>query len=169
LTGGKRSGTFYAPTVLENLPPNCTLSSQEVYGPVTVLCRFHTLEEAIRLANSTDYGLQAGIFTRDIQTAFRAIAGLRCGGVMVNDSTDYRIDSMPFGGVKGSGLGREGVQFAVQEMTEPTVVCISLEEMEKSNYELPNPHPWRSKLHRKRPCYERERSCPPHHDPPQAL
>src|SRR5215831_16474818 len=126
LTGGKRSGTFYAPTVLENLPPNCTLSSQEVYGPVTVLCRFTTLEEAIRLANSTDYGLQAGIFTRDIQTAFRAIAGLRCGGVIVNDSTDYRIDSMPFGGVKGSGLGREGVQFAVQEMTEPKVVCITL-------------------------------------------
>ena len=126
LTGGTRSGTFYAPTVLENLPPNCTLSSQEVYGPVTVLCRFKTLEEAIRLANSTDSGLQAGIFTRDIQTAFRAIAGLRCGGVMVNDSTDYRIDSMPFGGVKGSGLGREGVQFAVQEMTEPKVVCINL-------------------------------------------
>ena len=126
LTGGQRSGTFYTPTVLENLPGNCILACEEVYGPVTVLYRFSTLEEAIQLANSTDYGLQAGIFTRDLKTAFRAVADLRCGGVMVNDSTDYRIDAMPFGGIKGSGLGREGVQFAVQEMTEPKVVCFNL-------------------------------------------
>ncbi len=126
LTGGQRSGTFYAPTVLENLPGNCILASEEVYGPVTILYRFSTLEEAIQLANSTDYGLQAGIFTRDLKTAFRAAGDLHCGGVMVNDSTDYRIDAMPFGGIKGSGLGREGVQFAVQEMTEPKVVCFNL-------------------------------------------
>ncbi|MFQ5578438.1 MAG: aldehyde dehydrogenase family protein, partial [Anaerolineae bacterium] len=126
LTGGERSGTFYAPTVLENVPPTCSLAVEEVYGPVTILIKFRTLDEAIRRANNVDYGLQAGIFTQNLQTAFRAIAGLECGGVMVNDSTDYRIDGMPFGGVKGSGLGREGIRFALQEMTESKVVCLNL-------------------------------------------
>jgi acyl-CoA reductase-like NAD-dependent aldehyde dehydrogenase len=126
LMGGKRSGSFYAPTVLENLPTHCTLAHEEVYGPVTVFYRFSGLDEAISLANTTDYGLQAGIFTRDLNTAFYLVKSLRCGGVIVNDSTDYRIDAMPFGGVKGSGLGREGVQFALQEMTEPKVVCFNL-------------------------------------------
>jgi glyceraldehyde-3-phosphate dehydrogenase (NADP+) len=126
LTGGQRQGTRYAPTVLENVPAACSLARDEVYGPVTILYRFRTLDEAIAVANDVDYGLQAGIFTRDLQTAFRAAAELHVGGVMVNESTDYRIDAMPFGGVKGSGLGREGVKFAVQEMTEPKVVCFNL-------------------------------------------
>jgi glyceraldehyde-3-phosphate dehydrogenase (NADP+) len=126
LTGGRRQGTFYTPTVLEDVPVACSLARDEVYGPVTIVQRFHTLDEAIAVANDVDYGLQAGIFTRDLQTAFRAAAELHVGGVMVNESTDYRIDAMPFGGVKGSGLGREGVKFAVQEMTEPKVVCFNL-------------------------------------------
>ena len=74
-----------------------------------------------------DYGLQAGVFTRDLQKAFYTAARLDCGGVMINDSTDYRIDAMPFGGVKGSGLGREGIRYAIQEMTEPKLVCINLQ------------------------------------------
>jgi len=126
LAGGQRQGTLFAPTVLENVPAACSLARDEVYGPVTILYRFHTLDEAIAVANDVDYGLQAGIFTRDLQTAFRAAAELHVGGVMINESTDYRIDAMPFGGVKGSGLGREGVKFAVQEMTEPKVVCFNL-------------------------------------------
>jgi glyceraldehyde-3-phosphate dehydrogenase (NADP+) len=126
LTGGERSGNFYAPTVLENLPEDCALAREEVFGPVTILYHFGALDEAICRANELDYGLQAGIFTRDVQTAFKAVAGLQCGGVMVNDSTDYRIDAMPFGGIKGSGLGREGIKFALQEMTEPKVVCFNL-------------------------------------------
>lgn len=126
LTGGQRRGAFYDPTVLENVPAACSLASEEVYGPVTTLHRFRTLDEAIEVSNAVNYGLQAGIFTRDVQTAYRAIAELHCGGVMVNESTDYRIDAMPFGGVKGSGLGREGIKFAVQEMTEPKVVCFNL-------------------------------------------
>jgi glyceraldehyde-3-phosphate dehydrogenase (NADP+) len=126
LTGGERAGAFYAPTLLENVPDTCALAKEEVYGPVTLLYRFRTLDEAIRRANDVDYGLQAGIFTRDLQTAFRAAAELQCGGVMVNDSADYRVDAMPFGGVKGSGLGREGIRFALQEMTEPKVVCFNL-------------------------------------------
>jgi glyceraldehyde-3-phosphate dehydrogenase (NADP+) len=126
LTGGQREGTFYAPTVLENVPTEMDLACEEIYGPVTVLSSFGTLEEAVSRANDVDYGLQAGIFTRDVQTAFKAAADLHCGGVMINDSTDYRIDAMPFGGVKGSGLGREGIKFALQEMTEPKVVCFNL-------------------------------------------
>ncbi|MFQ5401047.1 MAG: aldehyde dehydrogenase family protein [Anaerolineae bacterium] len=126
LTGGQREGTFYDPTVLENMPESVSLSCEEIYGPVTILYRFTELEEAIARANDVDYGLQAGIFTRDLNTAFKAAAKLDCGGVMINDSTDYRIDAMPFGGVKGSGLGREGIQFALQEMTEPKLVCFNL-------------------------------------------
>ena len=126
LIGGKRSGSFYAPTVLESLPTHCALAHEEVYGPVTVFYRFSEVDEAISLANNTDYGLQAAIFTHDLYTAFHMVKSLCCGGVMVNDSTDYRIDAMPFGGVKSSGLGREGVQFALQEMTEPKVVCFNL-------------------------------------------
>lgn len=126
LCGGIRQGTFYAPTVLEEVPPFCRVAREEVYGPVTIVSRFVALEQAIHQANGVDYGLQAGIFTRDLSTAWRAATELHCGGVMVNDSTDYRIDAMPFGGVKGSGLGREGIKFALQEMTEPKVVCFNL-------------------------------------------
>ncbi|QBD74556.1 aldehyde dehydrogenase family protein [Ktedonosporobacter rubrisoli] len=127
LTGAQREGTYFMPTLLENVPDTSPLALDEIYGPVTTCFRFDTIEEALQLANAVDYGLQAGIFTRDIHTAFRAIHGLQCGGVMVNDSSDYRIDAMPFGGVKGSGIGREGVDFALQEMTEPKVVCFNLE------------------------------------------
>jgi len=123
LTGGSRNGTFYDPTLLEDLPEGVDLSCDEVYGPVSVLYRFRTLDEAIARANDVDYGLQAAIFTRDIETALRASDELECGGVMINESTDYRMDGMPFGGVKGTGLGREGIEFAIHEMTEPKVVC----------------------------------------------
>ncbi len=126
LTGGERAGTFLAPTVLEDVPLDHEVNVEEVYGPVTNLAPFRAEAEAIALANRPDYGLHAALFTTDVATAFRVIGGLRCGGVMVNDSTDYRIDAMPFGGVKGSGLGREGVRFALQEMTEPKVVCFNM-------------------------------------------
>jgi glyceraldehyde-3-phosphate dehydrogenase (NADP+) len=126
LTGGQRNGTFYDPTVLENVPDSVSLACEEIYGPVTLLYRFGDLDEAIEQANNVDYGLQAGIFTRDLQTAFYAAEKLDSGAVIINDSTDYRIDAMPFGGVKGSGLGREGIKFALQEMTEPKLVCFNL-------------------------------------------
>lgn len=126
LCGGERHGNFYAPTVMTDVPDTCALAQEEIYGPVTVVSRIRDLEDAIQRANAVDYGLQAGIFTRDLQSAFQAMRELRVGGVMINDSTDYRIDAMPFGGVKGSGLGREGIRFAVHEMTEPKVVCFNL-------------------------------------------
>ncbi len=123
LAGGRREGTFVWPTVLENVPADAPLSCDEIYGPVTVLSSFEGLDAAIDTANGVEYGLQAAIFTDSLATAHRAIRRLQFGGVMVNDSTDFRIDAMPFGGTKRSGLGREGVRFAVQEMTEPKVVC----------------------------------------------
>lgn len=126
LCGGKREGAFYMPTVLTDLPADCTLAKEEVFGPVVTLYRVPNLDTAIRESNSVNYGLQAGIFTRDLEKAFGAIRHMDVGGIMVNDSSDYRIDAMPFGGVKGSGLGREGIKFALQEMTEPKVVCFKL-------------------------------------------
>jgi glyceraldehyde-3-phosphate dehydrogenase (NADP+) len=90
-----------------------------------------TLDEAVAEANSVNFGLHAACFTRDVDTAHRLASGLECGGVMVNDSTDYRLDSMPFGGIKSSGLGREGIRFSLQEMSEPKVVCWYLREPEQ--------------------------------------
>ncbi|WHY99383.1 aldehyde dehydrogenase family protein [Peribacillus simplex] len=126
LCGGKRQGSFYYPTVLENVPAHCKLATEEVFGPVVTIHSVPDLDTAIFQSNNVDFGLQAGIFTRDLDRAFGAIRKLDVGGVMVNDSSDYRIDAMPFGGVKGSGLGREGIKFALQEMTETKVVCFKV-------------------------------------------
>ncbi len=126
LTGGKRKGTLFEPTVFKNMPESSKLNCEEVFGPVVNLYKVSTLEEAIEKANSVDYGLHGAVFTRSLDNAFKAIKELDVGGVMVNDSTDYRIDMMPFGGVKWSGLGREGIKFALLEMTEPKVVCFNL-------------------------------------------
>lgn len=126
LTGGKRKGTLFEPTVFRNMPDTAKLNCEEVFGPVVNLYKVSSLDEAIALSNSVRYGLHGAIFTRSLSNAFKAIRELDVGGVMVNDSTDYRIDMMPFGGVKRSGLGREGIKFALLEMTEPKVVCFNL-------------------------------------------
>ncbi len=129
LTGGKRTGALYEPTVLENLPDGVAVHCEEVFGPTVNLYRVNDLDDAIAQANSMPYGLLAAIFTSNVDVAFKAAYELDCGGVMINDSTDYRLDSMPFGGVKYSGLGREGLKFSLQEMTEPKVVCFYLPNM----------------------------------------
>lgn len=129
LTGGGRRGALLEPTVLEKVPEKATLHREEVFGPTVNLYPVDDLEEAIAKANSVNYGLHAAGFTRDLATAYRIAEGLDCGGVMINDSTDYRLDSMPFGGIKNSGLGREGIKFSLQEMTEPKVVCFYLPEL----------------------------------------
>lgn len=126
LVGGHRDGNFYAPTVLDQVPSDALVLEEEIFGPVLSLIPVSDLSEAIRIANRVNYGLQAGVFTQNIQKAFRAIEELDVGGVMINDTSDYRIDAMPFGGVKGSGLGREGVPFTAEAMTEPKVVCFNL-------------------------------------------
>ena len=93
---------------------------------MVALYAFTDERQAIDLANNVDYGLQAGVFTRDLATAHRVADALNCGGVMINDSSDYRIDAMPFGGTRGSGLGREGVAHAIVEMTDPKTYCFNL-------------------------------------------
>lgn len=126
LTGGKRDGSIYHPTVLENIPKGVKVDCEEIFGPVACLYKIKNLDEAIEKANNVRYGLHAGIFTNDIGNAFKAVKELDVGGIMVNDSSDYRIDLMPFGGVKYSGLGREGIKYTLMEMTEPKVVCFNL-------------------------------------------
>jgi glyceraldehyde-3-phosphate dehydrogenase (NADP+) len=126
LTGGRRRGAMFEPTVLEQVPFGVRLDREEVYGPVVSLYPVDSLDQAIDLANGVRYGLHAAIFTESLRDAFTAIRRLDVGGVMVNDSTDYRLDVMPFGGTKMSGISREGVRFAVEEMTETRVVCLNL-------------------------------------------
>jgi len=126
LTGGTRTGSLVQPTVLENVPTTAKLDCQEIFGPVVTLYKISSLEEAIEKSNNVNYGLHGAIFTQNLNNAFYAIKQMDVGGIMINDSTDYRVDLMPFGGVKNSGLGREGIKFALQEMTEPKVVCFNL-------------------------------------------
>jgi glyceraldehyde-3-phosphate dehydrogenase (NADP+) len=126
LTGGKRQGTLVEPTVLDETPNEAKLSCDEIFGPVVSLYQIENLKEGVKRSNSVNFGIQAAIFTQDVNNAFYAIQNLDAGGIIVNDSTDYRLDMMPFGGVKMSGLGREGIKFALQEMTEPKVVCFNL-------------------------------------------
>lgn len=127
-TGGKRDEAVYQPTVLTEVPANAKIAQEEIFGPVVLIYPINDLAQAVDLSNSVNYGLQAGIFTSNIEKAFYTIKNLHVGGVMVNDSSDYRIDAMPFGGVKGSGLGREGVRDAIEAMTEPKVVMFRLQQ-----------------------------------------
>ncbi len=126
LAGGRREGAVVWPTVLDQVPEGVRLDCEEVYGPVVSLYRVESLDEAIDRANGVPYGLHAAIFTENLRDAFTAARRLVVGAVIVNDSTDYRLDVMPFGGTKRSGIGREGIRFAVQEMTETRVVCLNL-------------------------------------------
>lgn len=124
LTGNRAEGNVLFPTVLESVPEDCRLWQEEVFGPVVMLKAFSTYDEAIELANSIDFSLHAGIFTRSLGAALEASRRLDAGGVMINDSSDYRFDGMPFGGSKYGSMGREGVRFAYEDMTQPKVVCI---------------------------------------------
>lgn len=126
LTGGKRKGAVMEPTVLENVSVDATIHHEEVFGPVVNMYAVDDFDDAIKKANSLPYGLHAAVFTENINLALKAAYGLDCGSVIINDSTDYRLDSMPFGGVKKSGIGREGIKFSLQEMTEPKVICFDV-------------------------------------------
>ncbi|PDV85010.1 aldehyde dehydrogenase [Rhizobium sp. H4] len=125
LCGHKPAGTLYPPTVLENVPATCDVLNEEVFAPVVMLQPFDELEEAIELANKPEYSLHAGIFTNDLANALEAAKRIDAGGVMINQSSDYRFDAMPFGGFKYGSMGREGVRFAYEDMTQPKVVCIT--------------------------------------------
>jgi acyl-CoA reductase-like NAD-dependent aldehyde dehydrogenase len=125
LCGHRRQDSCYGATVLENVDHASRLWREEVFAPVVVLQPFDTFDEAIALANEPEYSLHAGIFTGNLATAMSAARRIEAGGVMINDSSDYRFDAMPFGGSKYGSLGREGVRFAYEEMTQPKVVCLN--------------------------------------------
>ncbi|MGB8658414.1 MAG: aldehyde dehydrogenase family protein [Candidatus Zixiibacteriota bacterium] len=126
LIGGKREGNFYYPTVLTNVKPEMKVMALEIFAPVVCFVPFDDFSDAVRMADDSIYGLQAGVFTSDIERAFQAIKGIRVGGVIVNDVPTYRADQMPYGGVKESGIGREGLKFAIEEMTDIKMVVFNL-------------------------------------------
>jgi acyl-CoA reductase-like NAD-dependent aldehyde dehydrogenase len=126
LTGGERVGNTVRPTLAAGVPAEASLACEEAFGPVATVARFQSIEEAAELANSSIYGLQAGVFTRDIATMLFFARELEVGAVWVNDSSRYRQDNYPFGGRKLSGLGREGVKYAVEDMTELKFIGVKL-------------------------------------------
>ncbi len=118
LTGARRDGNVYYPTLLQNVNHHSSIWRNEIFGPVSILQQVEDFDQAIEMANDVPYGLQAGIYTQNLDLAIKAIQKLEFGSVLVNDTSDFRVDTMPFGGMKMSGLGREGIRFAIQEMTE---------------------------------------------------
>jgi len=118
LCGGQRDGAMLDATLLENVPAGTSVCTEEAFGPVAVLSRFNDFDQALRAVNDSTFGLQAGVFTRDLYKAQKAWDELDVGGVVIGDVPSWRVDNMPYGGVKDSGLGREGVRFAMEDMTE---------------------------------------------------
>ncbi|MEO9946638.1 aldehyde dehydrogenase family protein [Paraglaciecola sp.] len=118
LCGGQRDGNMLQATLLENVPNDAAINTEEAFGPVSVLSSFSDFDEALKEVNNSQFGLQAGIFTRDIYKAHKAWDELDVGGVVIGDVPSWRVDNMPYGGVKESGLGREGITFAMEDMTE---------------------------------------------------
>jgi acyl-CoA reductase-like NAD-dependent aldehyde dehydrogenase len=124
---GERTGAYLGPTVLVDVPADAAVSCQEAFGPVAVVSRFSDFEDALDTVNDSRFGLQAGVFTNDLQHAWRAFDRLRVGAVLVNDTPTWRVDTMPFGGVKDSGFGREGIRYAMEDMTELRTLVLATE------------------------------------------
>ncbi len=116
--GGNRTGAMLEATLLEDVPSDTEINCKEAFGPVAILTKFDDFEDALKEVNNSDFGLQAGVFTRDLYRAHRAWDKLEVGGVVIGDVPSYRVDNMPYGGVKDSGVGREGIRFAIEDMTE---------------------------------------------------
>jgi len=125
LCGGKRHGAFFEATWLENVDPRQKVSCREVFAPLATLQPFDSFKHAVAIVNDSVYGLQAGVFTRNIDHALYAYRELQVGGVVINDMPSFRVDSMPYGGVKDSGLGREGIRYAIEEMTERKLLVLN--------------------------------------------
>jgi len=126
LAGGKRSGALMEPTVLSHTKPDMRVNCEEVFAPVVVVEPYDDFSDALRRVNDSPYGLQAGLFTRDAKLIFQAYEELEVGGLIVGDTSSFRIDHMPYGGVKDSGLGREGLRYAIEDMTEPRLLVLNL-------------------------------------------
>ena len=129
LTGGHRpkieGGSFFAPTVLDAVPEEARVAREEPFGPIAPVIRFTDIDHAVRIANGTPYGLQASVYTRDIARGFALAKRIRAGGVHLNDPTNLRWDALPFGGIRESGLGREGLRYAMEEMTEVKLISVN--------------------------------------------
>jgi len=125
LLGGKARGRFFPPTIMTDVPFAARVCSSEAFAPLVVAFKFGTMDEAIRRVNDSDFGLQTGVFTSDIAAAWSAFNELEVGGVIVNDIPSYRIDHMPYGGVKDSGQGREGLRWAIEDMTELRIMVLA--------------------------------------------
>lgn len=124
LCGGRRDGAMLEPTLLEDVPGGCAIVDREAFGPVAVLAPFNDFDTVLEQVNDSAFGLQAGIFTRDLYKAQRAWDVLDVGGVIIGDVPSWRVDNMPYGGVKDSGLGREGIRWAIQDMTEERLLVV---------------------------------------------
>jgi glyceraldehyde-3-phosphate dehydrogenase (NADP+) len=125
VAGGHARGSFFEPTVLENVPVEAQVCSNEAFAPLVVVFPFSDFGNAIRQVNDSFFGLQTGVFTNDLGNAWRAFNELEVGGVIVNDIPTYRIDHMPYGGVKDSGQGREGLRWAIEDMTELRIMVLA--------------------------------------------
>jgi glyceraldehyde-3-phosphate dehydrogenase (NADP+) len=124
--GGERVGRFLQPTVLADVADDMRVSCEEVFAPIVTVVPYTEFDEALRRVNDTPYGLQAGLFCNDLRLVYRAYEELQVGGVIVNDVNSWRVDNMPYGGVKASGYGREGVKWAIEELTEPGLVAMNV-------------------------------------------
>lgn len=127
LVGGTRKGSVMMPTVLTDVTSDMKVCAQEVFAPVMTLVPYDDFADAVRLVDYGDFGLQCGVFTRDIKNIWHAYEHIEVGGVIVNDISSYRVDHMPYGGVKQSGFGREGVRFALEEMTEMKLLVMNMQ------------------------------------------
>lgn len=124
ICGGERDGQFYRPTWLTDVPEDAKVCCREVFGPVAVFARYHDFEAALHAVNAGAYGLQCGVFTGSLFKATQAFELLEVGAVIVNDIPTFRVDHMPYGGIKASGLGREGPKYVIEEMTEPRLLAV---------------------------------------------
>jgi acyl-CoA reductase-like NAD-dependent aldehyde dehydrogenase len=127
LLGNEVVGPCLTPTIVENADLKSQICQSEIFAPVATLHRYSDFDQALTIANDTPYGLQAGVFTRDIRRAWQAFESLEVGGVMINQAPTWRVETMPYGGVKQSGFGREGIRYAMEEMTEPRVMVMRME------------------------------------------
>jgi acyl-CoA reductase-like NAD-dependent aldehyde dehydrogenase len=122
---GNHNGSLLEPIILAKAPENCTAVTHEAFAPYVVVNSFKDTEDGIKKINASNYGLQAGVFTRDIDTALYGVENIEAGSVLINEVSSFRVDNMPYGGMKMSGIGREGPRFAIEEMTEPKLVIFN--------------------------------------------
>jgi acyl-CoA reductase-like NAD-dependent aldehyde dehydrogenase len=125
ICGGHRNGSMVTPTVLTDTKPDMRVNCMEIFGPVVTVEKFSSYEESLNALNGSEFGLQAGVFTRDFKRITKAFETLEVGGLMIGEVPTFRIDHMPYGGAKDSGLGREGLRYAIEEMTEPRLLAIN--------------------------------------------